>query len=408
MDSDRFEATPVKGIRATRQARRQLRQPSRLPGSAAGVDEHAIRGCLAQAEQLIRQQCPAAALALLQAGGLPPAAWPRSWRPRWSALVGWALIEHHQPEAASGVLQQGLELFDELQSMPEGDERVPQELGEWLRYFLGVSYCRSDQPVQALHCHSQGLAAIVAGAIRDPELTMLHYQGLGQAYLALGDEAKAIACLTLARQRGQDVYDPYAEGVIDWSLGQAYTQQGDLLQARRALIQALRRFNQLDAQPLVAQVRALLGQVLLGQQHLAEAEAMLRQALGAAERLGDSQTRGVALERLARVYLACGKPVSAIRMVQTGLSRLQETQGQPTSGQLYLTLAEVYEVQHNHSAAEKALKTALRLLQQTHQEGLIFRAHERYGQFLAGQGRFAEAYVQMQDALLHKARWNDL
>lgn len=185
-------------------------------------------------------------------------------------------------------------------------------------------------------------------------------------------------------------------------------QQGDLLHAKRALIRALRRFEQLDAQPLVAQVRVLLGKVLLLQLHLAEAEAMLRQALGAAERLGDPQTRGVALECLAQVHLARGKPWPAIRLVQAGLSQLRERQGQPTSGQLYLTLAEAYEVQHNYDAAEEALKTALQLLQQTHQEGLIFRVHERYGLFLAGQGRFAEAYVQMQDALLHKARWNDL
>jgi tetratricopeptide (TPR) repeat protein len=405
MDFDCLETTMFEGLRATRQAQRQSKQPSRLLGPGAGVDEHAIRQCLAQAEHLIRQQRPTAALALLPAPGTPLAAWPQIWHLRWSAMVGWALIEHRQPETASDVLQQGLELFDELQSQPEMAEQVPPELGEWLRYFLGVSYCRSDQPIQALHCHSQGLAAIASGAVRDPELTMLHYQGLGQAYLALGADVKAIACLILARQRGQDVYDPHTEGVIDWSLGQAYMQRGDLLQAKRSLIQALRRFEQLDAQLLIAQVRVLLGQVLLLQQHLAEAEAMLRQALGAAERLGDPQTRGVALERLARVHLARGKPESAIRMVQAGLRRLQETEDQPISGQLYLTLAEAYEVQHDYPAAEEALKTAIRLLQQTHQEGLISRAHERYGQFLAGQEHFAEAYVQMQDALLHKARW---
>ena len=405
MDFDSLETIIVEGLRATRQAGRQPEHLSRLPGPAAGVAERAIRQCLAQAEQLIRQQRPTAALALLLSPGTPLAAWPRSWRLRWSALVGWALIEHRQPDAASGVLQQALELFDELRSQPEAAEQVPPELGEWLRYFLGISYCRSDQPVQALHCHSQGLAAIAAGAIRDPELAMLHYQGLGQAYLALGADAKAIACLTLARQHGQDVYDPHAEGVIDWSLGQAYTQQGDLLKAKRVLIQALRRFEQLDDHLLIAQVQALLGQVLLLQQHLAEAEAMLRQALGAAERLGDPQTRGVVLERLARVYLARGKPEPAIRMVQEGLSRLQETRDQPITGQLYLALAEAYEAQYNHSAAEAALKTAIRLLLETRQGGLIFRAHERYGQFLAGQGRFAEACAQMQNASYQRARW---
>jgi tetratricopeptide (TPR) repeat protein len=207
---------------------------------------------------------------------------------------------------------------------------------------------------------------------------------------------KAIVCLVLARERSQDVYDPYAEGVTEWSLGLAYTQQGNLLHAKRALTQALHRFEQYDATPLVTRVRAHLGQVLLEQQHEEEAEVMLRQALGGAKRLGDPQTRAEALEGLARLHLARGKAEHAIRLIQTGIALLQETRDQPLAGQLHLTLARAYEAQYDQEAAEEAFKTAISLFHSTPHRGLIIRAHECYGQFLANQRRFREAYEQME------------
>src|ERR1051326_5631526 len=104
MDSDRLEMTPFEGLRAVWQARRLPRQQPRFPGDASDMGEHVIRRRLAQAEQFIRQQDPTTALALLRAPGVPPTAWPEPWNPRWSALVGWALLQQHQPVAASGVL----------------------------------------------------------------------------------------------------------------------------------------------------------------------------------------------------------------------------------------------------------------------------------------------------------------
>jgi Tfp pilus assembly protein PilF len=148
----------------------------------------------------------------------------------------------------------------------------------------------------------------------------------------------------------------------------------------------------------MARVRASLGQVLLAQQHGAEAEAMLRQALGGAERLGDLKARGEALESFARFYLARGKPEQAIRQIQIGLTILQETQNQPLIGQLYLTLARAYQDQHHQEATEEAFKTAIDLLHRAPYRGLIAQAHECYGQFLADQRRFREAYDQLEIA----------
>jgi tetratricopeptide (TPR) repeat protein len=404
MDSDRLETPLVETLRATRQARHKPQHLSRFSGGVAEVGEYFIKQRLARAEQFIRQQHPKTALALLQATGAPPAGWPRRWHSRWFLLVGWALIQHQQPAMASDVLQHGLELFHALQLQPKTTELPLPELGEWLRYFLGVSYWQCNQPSKALGCYRCGLAAIIAGTIHDAELIMLLYQGLGQTYLSIGADAEALAYLTLAREHGQDVNNPYAEGMTELSLGLAYTQQRNLFQARRALTQALRLFERLEIPLLVLRVMVRLGQVLLELQHEEEAESMLRQALGGAERSGDPQTRGEALEGLARLHLARGKSEQAIYLIKHGLAISSKSWGKQIAGQLYLTLAHAYGAQHDLGAAEEALLAAIGLLHSTPSLRLIAHAHECYGQFLADQGRFQEAYEQLEVTL----RKNDL
>ena len=327
MDSDHLDTTPADDLRGAWQAWHQPEQSSRFPRSAAGVSAQLIKRRLAQAGHLLRHLRPTTALALLQAPGSPPPDWPWHWHPRWCALVGLALIQHQEPQMARDVLQEGLELLDALEATAG-----PPEPGAWLRYLLGVSYCQSGQPLRALAYHRQGLAAIIDGSLRDPELAMLLYQGLGNAYLALGFDARAIACLTLARKRGQDVFNPSAEGMTELSLGLAYTQQGNWQEAKRALTRSLQRFEELDAPLLVAQARACLGQVLLEQRHEEEAETVLRLALRGAERLGDPRTRGEALGALAQVSLSRGEADHAIRLIQTGLAILRETQTNRSPG----------------------------------------------------------------------------
>ncbi len=366
-----------------------------LPRRRPRLAEQAIRQRLAQAEQFIRQHHPAQALALLQASGAPPLDWPLSWHPCWYMLVGWALIYNNQPQEARPVLEQGLELLKRLLRRPRvARQALLREIGEWLRYFLGLSYCSSNQPIQALLCWRPALGAIADGSIRDPELMMLIYKGLGNSYQSLGAFTEAITFFTLARKRGQDVHDPRALGLIEWGLGLAHQRQGNWLQARRAFSQAARIFEQLEARPLAAQLRSMLGQVLIEMQHYDEAETVLRQALGAAARTSDPATHGMALANMAVVHIAHGKLEKAIRTVQDGLAILQKTSDQYLTGQLYLTLACAYEAQHDLASAEAALRSAITILSQTQNYGLIVRAHEQYGRFLADQGRFQEAYEQ--------------
>lgn len=271
-------------------------------------------------------------------------------------------------------------------------------MDEWLRYFLGAGLCSCNQPVQALLCHQQGLAAIADGAIRNSELLMLVYKGLGNAYLILGAYAEATAYFLLAREQGKDVYAPCAQGLIEWGLGLVYTLQGHLLQAKDALVRALHLFERLDARPLMAEVWPLLGQVLMHLRRDDEARMVLRRAVEAAERIGDPATRGIVLGSVALLHLAQEHPAKAISAILEGLAALQELRDQQIAGQLYLVLARAYELQRDPDVAEEAFKTALALLYDTQHRGLIIRAHECYGQFLADQRRFQEAYEQVQAA----------
>ena len=137
--------------------------------------------------------------------------------------MGWALIQLSHPQEARAVLEQGLAVLTRLlRRSCSARHTVLWEWQAWLRYFLGMSFWREDQPIQALLCHQEGLKAIAGDIMHDAELAMYIYQGLGDAYLTLGAYPEAIACLRLAKQRGEDVSAPRTHGLIEWSLGLAY------------------------------------------------------------------------------------------------------------------------------------------------------------------------------------------
>jgi Tfp pilus assembly protein PilF len=84
--------------------------------------------------------------------------------------------------------------------------------------------------------------------------------------------------------------------------------------------------------------------------------------------------------------------------VKEGLKIVAGTGDKRTEGQLHLTAAAVLEAKKDAKAAESDFKKALKIFQQTEDADLVGRAHEKYGKFLAEQGRFQEAYEQMHQA----------
>lgn len=359
--------------------------------------EEAALLTLSEAEGLIRQNQPDEALRVLNADANEPSQdLPLAERPRWYLLAGRALIRKQWFQEAMPLLEKGLNLADTLRAQAPANQKPNlAEMMERLRNFVGGCYYEISQPEMALEYHRRCLAAISDGVVTDLELKLLIYKSLGNDYTALGRHQDAIAFYEEASKLANDMDDPRQQGLAYWGLAVAQQSGGDLLRARLNFQKALAIFEMLDNARLVSQLRSMFGQILINLKQYDEAEKNLRQSLGAAERAGDSHTRGIALGNFAHMHLAKGDLEKAIKTAHDGLKVVQETGDRRTEGQLYLTLAEAHKTKQDAKAAERAFKDAISTLEHTQDRELIGRAHEIYGQFLADNGRFQEAYEHM-------------
>lgn len=362
--------------------------------------EEEARAMLVQAEGLLARnqtdQAEKVLEALNVAANEPPAALPLSERPRWYWLAGWAGVWAHRFPEAIGWLERGLEVAGAARAKaPPSQKARMAEMAERIRYFLGVCYYELAQPAQAREQHLRCLTAISDGVVTDPELTFLIYKALGNDNIALGRHEEAVLYYQRACQKAEDLNDPRQRGLAYWGLGQTYKSSGDLFHAEAAFREALNTFERLDNMQLASQLHAMLGQVLTELKSYEKAERHFRLALESAERINDVYARGIALGGLATLRLEQGNPDEAITAALEGSGALRQSESYQTEGQVYQTLAEAYEARGNSSAAEQAYKDAIITLARTEADEYLSRVHERYGQFLAAQGHFAEAYEQM-------------
>lgn len=362
--------------------------------------EEAARLTLDQAEGYIRQNQPDEAWEVLNAtSGEPLEDLPLLERPRWYLLAGWAAIRKQWQKDATPLLERGLNLADTLRAQgPASQKPHLAELTERIRDLIGGAYYEQSQPEMALEYHRKCQIAISEGVVSDPELKLLIYKSLGNDYLALGRHNEAITFYKEASKLAEDMDDPRQQGLMYWGLALAYKAHGDLMRARIYFPRALAIFETLDNMQLVSQLRAMFGQVLTQLKDYEEAEKNLRQSLGAAERTGDSRTRGNALANFASLHLAKGDVDKAIKTAHDGLKVVKESGDRRIEGQLHLSLAEAHQAKKDTAATEKAYKDAIATFEQTQDREFIGRAHERYGQFLADQGKFQDAYQHMQQA----------
>lgn len=350
---------------------------------------------LSQAEGFIRQDRPREALELL--GSEPSAELPAGQHPRWCWLVGWAAMLAGRPDDATRVLEDGFRLAETLHAQARVDQREQAaEMVERLRCFLGVAACAGGQIRLAIDYHRQGLAAIEARIIKDPELKLLIYKGLGNEYRALGWYGEAIGFYEKAIEQADNLTNERQRGLAYGGLGQAYQNSGDLLHAEESYREALLAFGPLGNRSLLAPIRALLGQVLIKQERYAEAEEQLRRCLESAQELGDAHSLGVAWGNIAALHHGRGEVDKAIQAAKDGLKAVMEGGDYLTRGQLHLTLAAAYETGQDSVAAERMIQEAISAFERTQDNHQLGRAHEHYAQFLAKQGRPQEAYTQMR------------
>ncbi|HEY7358494.1 MAG TPA: tetratricopeptide repeat protein [Ktedonobacterales bacterium] len=373
---------------------------STLPDEERQQREQAARQMLVEAEACLVKSQAARALEVLQVeANAPPAALPLLERPRWYWLAGWAGVWAHQYAETILRMEQGLAVAEVARAQAPASQKARlAEMTERIRNFLGVCYYNQGQPAQALKQHARCLAAVTNGTVTDPELKLLIYKSMGNDTSVLGRHEEAIDFFKRACKLAEDMNEPRQRGLAYWGLGLVYKSSGDLFRAETAIREAVNIFERLDDVDLAARLHALLGQVLTRLNEIAKAEQHLRLALNAAERIESAYVRAVALGNLALLHMAKGAYDEAIAAAQEGIQSAQRINNHRGAGQMSQTLAEAYEARGDTAAAEQAYKEALATLMQTEDSEFIGRTHERYGQFLAAQGRFEQAYAQLDQA----------
>jgi tetratricopeptide (TPR) repeat protein len=362
------------------------------------VREEAVALMLGEVEYELRRQQPNEALSRLGSDE-PPEDLSAMQRPRWYWLKGWALILKKFHNEAISTLEKGLSVTDALRAQaPQSQRGHLAEMAERLRLALGSAYYELRQLELAVEYHRRGLQAVTDGMVSDPELKLRIYVALGHDYLLLGRYQEAENFYEYANKQVNEAVNPLAQPAIYWDLTLAHKDAGDLIRARMSVQKALMAEELQENVALAAQLRSLFGQILVHFGKFEEAETNLKQSLSVAEHTGDTVTQGLTLANYADLYLAEGKQEEALKAVREGLKVVAKTGDKRTEGQLHLTRASVQEARKDAGAAEGDFKQALTIFQQTEDADLIGRAHEKYGKFLADQGRFQEAYEQMHQA----------
>ncbi len=361
----------------------------------------AILPLLDEAERHIEQEQPTRALEILQgAAPEPPPYLSPHGQLRWYWLAGAAWLATEQLAEARTWLERGLALAGRLRPyVLAKQEEGFDTLTERLRALLGEYYFQTGQPGQALLIHRQGLLAIHSGTLSDQATQVRIYAALGNDALALGQPHDAIGYFTLAHQRPAALRDDRQRGLVAWGLGRAYAAAQEDKQARAAFEEALQRFAAHGmSQQQAAQLHAALGEVLLRLQDYPRAEAHIQQSLEAARRSGERALRAAALGTAAALYIATGQIDQAISSLQAGLELLTTSQDTQARARLTLALAGAHQARQEAAAAEQAFQEALTLARQSADSALLTQAHERYAAFLSSQGRFQEAFAEVEAA----------
>jgi tetratricopeptide (TPR) repeat protein len=374
-----------------------LKRDGFLLGSAPSQDtKETTERLLSQAHAFLRNNYWKEALQVLGEGQVPPGDLSGLHLLDWYWLIGWALVLAERPDKACGLLQDGSKLAERLRPLlhDSQQERLAEAVVR-LNHFLGSALCALGQPLRALESHQQCREAILAGTVRNPELKLLVYRGLGRDLLVLGRYQEAITAYKVAAQLAEDQHNPRQRGLVFWGLGLAYQKSNDLQGAKESFLQAVEALEGQDNLRLLAKVRNLLGHVLVHLGEIKAAERQFRLSLEVVRPLEDTVTWGYILGNLAEMYLKQGKWKDAIEAAHTGLKVVARSRNVRNEGQLHLQLSFVYEDQQDQAATEQALKEAIALFEEIANYDLLIETRAHYARLLESQGRYQEAYEQM-------------
>jgi tetratricopeptide (TPR) repeat protein len=365
--------------------------PSYDLSTALREEEAQLR--LSQAEQFVRQDQPAEAWEVLGGRAEPSEAWPLLVRPTWFWLAGWTLFLLDRSTEAIQCLKQGVDVAEYLRRRAsKADYARWDEMIERLYCFLGVAYCALDEQIVAFLHHRRGLGAIEQGLIRDPELKLWIYKGLGNEYFAFARYDEAISAYQMALRYARQSTNKRQHGYAAWGLAVTYQQQDDLFRAKTSYQEALLALGEHGNLHPLARLRAALGMLLVSLREYEEAEKHLQRSLESARRLNDDALRGLALAGFASLYWARRELEQATQAAREGLPLVQQGKDYRSMAHLYLVISSVSLARHDFLAAEEAFQAAVRVGKESFDRDLMSQVCQHYGRFLSEQARFQEAY----------------
>ena len=146
--------------------------------------------------------------------------------------------------------------------------------------------------------------------------------GSGEASLALGESARAVATLEQALALARSSSLPQQEAAAANGLGSAYARAGRGEQAKTLLQSSVALAEATGDASTAASALNNLGNLLAGQGLLRQAQAAFRGSLKAAEAAGDEALASRAAGNLARALLEDGRRQEASAMLEATVSRL--------------------------------------------------------------------------------------
>jgi tetratricopeptide (TPR) repeat protein len=368
-------------------------EPSTPPEESARREE--IQQRLRQATQALNQGNAHRALEQLgaTANTVPLEGTTAVERREIALLRGRALLVNpatHANRETIAALQEALQM-----ARQQGDMQQSAQARLW----LADGYLAANDLTAALTEYGISLRAFAGGAMRDPGFAVHLHRQYGVALLAAGRYMEAREEFREALSMRSELIDLRTALVAHRGLGQCAAELGDYDTAITHFEQSLSAARLADDLDEELECQHLLGQMLRQIGRFDEAREHLLAGLAHARANSMPQVTALAAE-LALVYLARGEVESARQSAEEACAAAEATTAGPQlRATAYLALARVTAAQGDSGAAEDAFRRAVATFEQAPQQSANrAEATALYAEFLAQQGRYAEAHQMATQA----------
>ncbi|HEY6571302.1 MAG TPA: helix-turn-helix transcriptional regulator [Candidatus Limnocylindrales bacterium] len=285
-------------------------------------------------------------------------------------------------------------LVEAIALLADGGRQADQKRAQ---YWLSYVHMALDDPEEARRLLLDMLGSD-AEATEDPDFEVRVRIALAQVETEHGDPARAALYLEEARELAAGL-DLRKRGIYFDALSKARFAANDTEGAIRAATEALALFRASEQEVQEAMLENALAMSFVRLGNLAKAGELAAQAVAIAERLHHFQTLGHYLDTQATISLARGDLADALRLTDRALAI--EAEYGPANDQVgaRITRAQALTAAGRTVEAEAAWADAAGVARQLSSPLRRRRIFAAWAESLAAQGRHAEAYEVMRQAL---------